>query len=219
MTDALNSNSSPITSRNPYAVLLLIPNIIGYIRLALLAVVVLTALHHPLIAFVAYFISGNLDAVDGYCARKFNQESRIGTILDYAIDRTSDTLLFLILVIIYPQIWGLFCILLMLDIFSHICQVYSTVFSALKNHKLVGREQGPILRLYYTNRIILYIACASYGMWMACFYLYHFFPEHWILVISFIFLPGFIFKVIIHFLQIIAVFRRVAATDSVNNSR
>lgn len=199
--DNITSTSSP---------LLFIPNLIGYCRLILLMGVVAFALSHPAVTFFLYFISGNLDAIDGFCARKLKQESRIGMILDYAIDRASVAIIFLILSILYIHQWAFFCFLLMLDIFSHICQVYSTVFTKLQNHKLVGKQQGFILGVYYSNRTILYFTCASHDLWLASLYLYYFYPWHSILYISLIFLPGFIFKVIVHLYQIISVFKTVS---------
>lgn len=207
------TESSKITNIDNTSSLLLIPNLIGYCRIVLLIGVVLFALAHPVLTVVLYFISGNLDAIDGLCARKLNQESRIGIILDYAIDRASVVVLFMILSILYVHEWEFFCFLLMLDIFSHICQVYSTVFMKLNSHKSVGKQQGLILRLYYSNRSVLYFACASHDLWLACLYLYYFYPLKSILYISLIFLPGFIFKVIIHLSQITSVFKTVSQND------
>lgn len=191
--------------------LLTLPNLIGYFRVALIVVVIFTAFKHPLLTFVLYFVSANLDAVDGYLARRLGQVSKLGTVLDYAIDRGSDTVLFMILATVYREWWSFFCLMLMLDIFSHICQVYSTVFSTQKSHKQVGKRQGLLLGLYYSNRKVLYWACASHDLWLGCLYLLYFFPSSWLFYVSFIFLPGFAFKVLIHVLQILNACKRVAA--------
>ena len=213
----MNDLTSQTEAQSPslWRVLTLIPNLVGYFRIALLIAVLFIAFSHPVLTFVLYFIGGNLDAVDGYLARRLNQTSKIGTILDYATDRASDIVVFMILATVYPHWWSVFVLLLMLDIFSHICQVYSTVFSTQKSHKLIGRSQGSLLSLYYTNRAVLYFTCASHDLWLGCMYLLHFYPMHWLFVLQFFLLPGFIFKVIIHLMQIWAVFHRVSAEEQI----
>jgi len=200
-----------------YPTLLLLPNLIGYIRIALIILVIFIAFRHPVLTFIVYFIAGNLDAVDGYLARRLNQESKIGTILDYAVDRAGEVVLFFILATLYPSAWSFFCLLLILDIFSHICQLYSTVFSSQQSHKHIGKQQGGVLGLYYSNRIVLYCACASYDLWLGSLYLYHFFPSTGLYYLSILLLPGFVFKVIVHIMQIISVFRTVSALDELDS--
>ena len=213
----MNDLSTQSTTESPslWRVLTLAPNLIGYIRIALLVSVLFIAFNYPLLTFILYFIGGNLDAVDGYLARRLNQTSKVGTILDYATDRASDIVVFMILAALYPQWWALFVLLLMLDIFSHICQVYSTVFSTEKSHKLIGKSQGSLLSLYYTNRVVLYFTCASHDLWLGCMYLLHFFPLHWLFILQFFLLPGFVFKCVIHLLQIWTVFHKVSAEEQI----
>lgn len=69
-------------------VLLYTPNIIGYIRLALL--VVSLAVYNNPVAFLGFYsISVALDALDGIAARKLNQTSAFGAWLDVLIDLIS----------------------------------------------------------------------------------------------------------------------------------
>jgi len=187
----------------------LIPNLIGYVRIALLFVTVFNAMTAPIIAFISQFVGGSFDGLDGYCARRFNQESRLGRVLDYAVDRASTVIIFMILAMLYPTHWTFFCLMLALDIFSHICQVYSTVFSNQSSHKMVGHKQSFLLRQYYTNRKVLFFACASHDMWLGFMYLYYFFPHATFLYLTFVCLPGFILKTLIHLIQIFSVFRFV----------
>ncbi len=199
-----------ITSKHYNSSLWLLPNIIGYIRIILLLSVVFIAFSRPLLTFIIYLVAANLDAVDGFLARKLNQQSKLGAILDYATDRGSDVLMFLMLAVLYKEAWSFFCFLLMLDIFSHICQLYSTVFLKQESHKNIGKQQGRLLNLYYSSRPVLYYACASYGLWLACWYLHYFYPLAWMYYLSFVFLPGFVFKVVVHFIQVVSVFRMVS---------
>ncbi|CAK0763931.1 hypothetical protein CVIRNUC_003107 [Coccomyxa viridis] len=71
------------------AVLLYIPNIIGYIRLALLATAVVLGKRYPYSTFVLIVTNFALDGVDGIIARALNQVSVFGAWLDVAIDNIS----------------------------------------------------------------------------------------------------------------------------------
>lgn len=203
-----------LSALNPLGVILLVPNLIGYVRIILLFIALPLTFICPLATFLLVAISGNLDILDGYIARKLNQESKIGQVLDYATDRAADVIIFMILAMSFPKAWSFFCAVLMLDIFSHICQVYTNLFLKLENHKSASKEQGFWLRAYYTKRPVMGFACISYGMWLGVLYLYHSYHYPWILFLSFIFLPGFIFKTIIHALQIVSVFKVIARVDS-----
>jgi CDP-diacylglycerol--inositol 3-phosphatidyltransferase len=52
--------------------LLFVPNIIGYVRIILLFAALYNC-QYPLETVILYSLSGLLDALDGYCARYFNQ--------------------------------------------------------------------------------------------------------------------------------------------------
>lgn len=65
-----------------------IPNIISIVRIALVLPVVLLLLAHAyLYALVIFFIAGVSDGVDGFLARQFNWQSRLGSILDPLADK------------------------------------------------------------------------------------------------------------------------------------
>lgn len=202
-----NAPSKPLAN---LSTILLIPNLIGYFRIFMLVCAVAIAFVQPFWSFIAFFISGLLDMADGYCARRLKQESKMGAVLDFAIDRSTDVAIFMILVIVYPKAWIILSLILMLDIFSHICQLYSTIFLKIDNHKLVDKSHGILLWAYYTKRAFLVFGCLSYGLLLAMFYLYHFYPMPVLLYLILLFAPGFIFKVVVHCLQITRVFRVVS---------
>jgi cardiolipin synthase len=65
-----------------------IPNALSFFRLLLIPVfLVLLLTHEYLTALITLVISSVTDFVDGFVARKFNQVSRIGQLLDPAADR------------------------------------------------------------------------------------------------------------------------------------
>ncbi|XP_010431797.1 PREDICTED: probable CDP-diacylglycerol--inositol 3-phosphatidyltransferase 2 [Camelina sativa] len=92
-----------------------------------------------------YFFSFCCDAVDGWCARKFNQVSTFGAVLDMVTDR--------------PSLVSLS--LLALDIASHWLQMYSTFLSGKTSHKDVKDSTSWLFRLYYGNRMFMGYCCVS----------------------------------------------------------
>ncbi|KAE9448606.1 hypothetical protein C3L33_19500, partial [Rhododendron williamsianum] len=106
------------------SVYLYIPNIIGYIRVLLNCFAFYICSSNKQLFSVLYFISFVCDALDGWFARKFNQVSTFGAVLDMVTDRISTACLLVILSQVYRP--GLvFLSLLALDIGSHWFQMYS----------------------------------------------------------------------------------------------
>ena len=192
---------------HPHPTWRLIPNLIGYSRIIFLFVGMVFALHQPIVAFIAFFISANLDALDGYCARRFNQSSKLGAALDFATDRVTVTVFIVILIILYQSYWLWLALLLVLDIFSHICQIYATVFVKSEHHKHIAHHQGRWLMLYYSHRGVLYATCALHDGFLISLYLYYFYANTFFVMTLLLCLPGFLFKIAIHLLQITSVFR------------
>jgi phosphatidylglycerophosphate synthase len=60
-------------------------------------------LKKPLIAFLWFLLSAPLDAVDGYVARISGKISRFGAFLDSTLDRITDSLLFLSLIVVFGE--------------------------------------------------------------------------------------------------------------------
>lgn len=71
-----------------WAQLRTIPNLLSLLRLALVPVFLWLVLsNHPGLAFGVLVIASITDYLDGYFARKLNQTTRIGALLDPAADR------------------------------------------------------------------------------------------------------------------------------------
>ncbi|WP_298266432.1 CDP-alcohol phosphatidyltransferase family protein [Geobacter sp.] len=67
---------------------LTVPNVLSMLRIALVpAVVVMLARGEFGTALTLCFIAGVTDAFDGFIARRFNQQSRLGSFLDPAADK------------------------------------------------------------------------------------------------------------------------------------
>lgn len=179
-----------------------VPNIICYLRAMLILIPLATAMHYPLITLAACIISMGLDTVDGVIARWLNQESQLGQLLDYAIDRSSVAICCVILAVLIPSYWWLFALTLLLDLSSHFAHLYGTVFSKEKHHKTTSKQQNSFIQAYYGKRIVMFFACASHDFLLAAIYVDHFFHAFWSVILILLFIPGFLFKTMIHVLQI-----------------
>ena len=75
-----------------------IPNILTFLRMALIPLfAILLVYHRTGWALIVYTIAGVSDGVDGFIARRFKQESELGTILDPIADKLLMTTAFVML--------------------------------------------------------------------------------------------------------------------------
>lgn len=107
-----------------------------------------------------YFISFVCDALDGWFARKFNQVSTFGAVLDMVTDRISTACLLVILSQVYRPGF-VFLSLLALDIASHWLQMYSTFLVGKASHKDVKDSTSWLFRAYYRNRMFMGYCCVA----------------------------------------------------------
>jgi len=85
--------------------ILTVPNLLTFLRMALIpAFATLLFYGHSGLALLIFFVAGASDGVDGFVARRFNQESELGTILDPIADKLLMTTAFIILTLpnIFP---------------------------------------------------------------------------------------------------------------------
>lgn len=76
------------------------------------------------------------DELDGRFARMLNQCSTLGSVLDMVTDRVATSCLLAVLCVLYPRLLLPLLALLMLDIFSHWFQMYSTLAMGSASHKV-----------------------------------------------------------------------------------
>jgi len=192
-----------------------IPNLICYGRLILTCLAAFFALDKPILAATFYVVSEFSDAFDGYFARRLNQASHFGAVLDYIVDRAWLCVVIIMMSVMYPKFWLGFAFILVLDIISHISHVYSSLFLNRSHHKAVDHSHGYWLNLYYTNRKVLFTTCFLHNFIFFFIYLNYFFPHQtWLYVGGLICLPGFIFKTFIHILQLKASFQGLMELDA-----
>jgi len=134
------------------------PNLVGYCRV--ISTVYAFAICFTDIQQAAFFylLGQGLDAVDGEVARKFNQCSKFGAILDMLTDRMSTACLLIVLSHLYPQQWGLYAFLIVLDTVSHWIQMQCKLMQNKTSHK---GSDNPILAFYYTKPVLLVACCGN----------------------------------------------------------
>lgn len=141
-----------------------VPNLIGYVRVALNFVALHYALSDYRVSLACYAASALLDAADGYAARALGQSSLFGTVLDMVTDRTATACLCVVLAHLYPAYLVHFCALITLDIFSHWAHVYASALTMAATHK---SSTNLIVRLYY-HKPVLFCVCAGNELFYMC---------------------------------------------------
>jgi CDP-diacylglycerol--inositol 3-phosphatidyltransferase len=159
-----------------WKIYLLIPNLIGYIRILLVVLGFYVCFKNPYLFLICYSISQLLDALDGYAARYFRQSTRYGAMLDMVTDRGSTAALLIALAKLYPAYTRLFMAVIVLDIISHFAYVYSSLIYGKTSHKLVSKTQNQLLRIYYSYKSVLFVLCLGNEVYLLFLYLRHFEP-------------------------------------------
>ena len=155
----------------------LIPNLIGYVRILFVLVSFYFCFEKHYLVVSFYSISQLLDGLDGFAARYFRQATRYGVVLDMVTDRASTAALLIASTKVYPQYAQLFMALITLDIVSHFAHVYSSLMRGKQSHKLISKDQNWLLRLYYTNKTVLFTLCLGHEAYLLLLYLLHFKPQ------------------------------------------
>lgn len=154
-------------------VFLFIPNIIGYVRFAFTIAGIFTYRNSPLLTIFFLASSSILDAFDGMAARKFNQCTNFGAVLDMVCDRASDAVILAFLGALYPAWAWVFYGDILLDITSHWFQMYAALSCGGSHHKTF-KSRFSALNLYYGNKTVLFTLCAGNGLFMGFCYIIYF---------------------------------------------
>ncbi|KIW54304.1 hypothetical protein PV05_06671 [Exophiala xenobiotica] len=157
-------------------IFLFIPNIIGYVRIILAVASLYYMPLHPRTCSGLYSFSCILDAADGMAARRYNQGTTFGAVLDMVTDRCTTSCLLVFLASAFPRWSIVFQGLISLDLASHYIHMYATLTMAGsgQSHKKVDSNRSYILHLYYTNRVVLFAFCALNELFFIALYLLSF---------------------------------------------
>jgi len=144
------------------------PNLVGYGRIISTIIAFYLVFTQPTLAAIFYSLGQGFDAVDGVVARACNQCSKFGALLDMLTDRMATAVLMVVLSHLYPHAWGIFASLIVLDIVSHWCQMYSKVAQHKTTHK---GSRNNWLNFYYTFPYALLVFCIGNEMFFVTLYL------------------------------------------------
>ncbi|RVX72960.1 hypothetical protein B0A52_03313 [Exophiala mesophila] len=157
-------------------IFLFLPNVIGYARVILAIASLYYMPLHPRTCSGLYSISCLLDAADGIAARRYNQSTTFGAVLDMVTDRCTTSCLLVFLASAFPRWSIIFQGLISLDLASHYIHMYATLTMGTsgQSHKKVDSSRSWILHLYYTNRTVLFAFCALNELFFIALYLLSF---------------------------------------------
>ncbi|TBU06708.1 CDP-alcohol phosphatidyltransferase [Hamiltosporidium magnivora] len=183
-----------------YSALFFIPNLICYLRFILLIV----AIFFEKSTFILFYsISAILDALDGYSARKLNQCTLLGSILDMAIDRISTVIILIKIGNNIPTLTPYLSVCISIDLLSHFLHFSSSLLQSI-HHKSC---KSKILEIYYRRRI-LFLICFFVEMFYICCYCTSFISRmHFFCIFFGIF---WILKTFLHFIQMINALKELA---------
>lgn len=195
------------------SVYLYVPNIIGYVRIAL--AVVAFANYWDYARFTALYLAGFLlDAADGYAARLLNQQSDFGAALDMLTDRLCTGALLTLLSHLYQPFAPVFLGLIVLDGYSHWLQMAASLCAGASSHKTSSPSR--ILAFYYW-RPVLTVVCLLNELFFLTLYLLRFLsvadPAHTpVAALAAVAAPVAVAKQVVSAWQVVAAHRLMGAT-------
>lgn len=168
-------------ARTALSVLLYVPNLIGYLRVALLLASLPLMRTRPFEAMASYLGSSLLDAFDGMAARALGQSSSLGAMLDMLTDRVGTAALAMAVMALdeYKNYAWAFQLFVILDIFAHWAHMHSTYESAggtSVSHKQIDLNKNPILHFYY-QKAPLFVFCSANELFFIFLYLLPFMED------------------------------------------
>ncbi|KAF1968226.1 hypothetical protein BU23DRAFT_558754 [Bimuria novae-zelandiae CBS 107.79] len=179
-----NGNGAAVQSRQPPQdeeeeeenIFLFYPNIIGYARVVLAVASLYYMPLHPRTCATAYSISCLLDALDGMAARRFEQSTKFGAVLDMVTDRCTTACLLVFLASAFPRWSIIFQGLISLDLASHYMHMYATLSmgGSGQSHKKIDESRSWILKMYYSNTTVLFTFCLFNELFFIALYLLSF---------------------------------------------
>ncbi|XP_034237701.1 CDP-diacylglycerol--inositol 3-phosphatidyltransferase [Thrips palmi] len=155
-------------------IFLFVPNLIGYARIVLALVAFVFMTTNYIIATWCYVLSAFLDVFDGYFARKLNQGTKFGAMLDQLTDRCGTTGLLVTLAYLYPSYMFFFQVSIAIDISCHWIYLHSSTLQGKTSHKFIDMSENPIMHRYYSDRKVLFFMCAGNEGFFASLYLLYF---------------------------------------------
>nr|CCA15221.1 phosphatidylinositol synthase (PIS) putative [Albugo laibachii Nc14] len=199
-------------------VFLYVPNLIGYLRVALSLYSLSIALIDYKISLLCYACSFACDYFDGLFARWLNQCSSFGAVLDMVTDRCSTAGLLFILAHLYPDKRIYFLYILLLDFSSHWMHMYSS----RGHHKTGLNERNFLLRVYYGCYPLFGFCCVGSEVFYMLLYVLAFEASYKIPFTQlplthlcyYVCLPACVLKNIVNLAQLLSAANAIATEDA-----
>lgn len=147
-----------------------VPNILSLLRIALVplfAVLYLMSEQHPTLlwwAIATLVLSGLTDACDGFIARKCNQITEIGKILDPIADKLTQVTVVLCLAIREPRLWPLLIICAVKEIAQSIGAM--VLLFVKKSEVQAARWYGKVCTVVFYLVMGLYVLFPAMPTWL-----------------------------------------------------
>lgn len=207
----------------PTDVLLFVPNIIGYFRVLCTLISFVLMSHFEeywSVAVLLYFASFTGDLIDGMAARKLNQASQFGGLLDMVTDRCSTLGLLYVLGFLQETYRLVYLLLIVLDISSHWCQMYSSIGSGHHKSKESNAKRNFLVRWFYQYYYFFgYLCVGAEFTYILTYTLHYMEPDSPLFVVATMLfravVPGCIMKQIVNFAQLASACYAVASQDAI----
>ena len=143
--------------------LLTIPNILSFIRIALIPFIIIAYFKHNYFgSFLLILLSGITDVVDGFIARHFNQVSNFGKVLDPIADKLTQVTIVMMLFIDFLDLWAIWVLLIVLftkELLTLIVAIY--MFSG--GAKIISAKWWGKVATVCVYSTILLMVLSKYG--------------------------------------------------------
>ena len=139
--------------------ILTIPNMLTTLRILLVPVFIRAYLHRPgVLPIVILSVSALTDLLDGQIARRFNQVSDLGKLLDPVADKLTQGAMLICLVKRFPAIW----IPLILMIFREAFVGVTSVLAIKKSGRVEGAEMyGKVATVVLDAMVLVHLLFPS----------------------------------------------------------
>jgi len=131
-----------------------VPNKIGYLRIFLGTTMLWAPYSYYIAVALAYFACHVLDLVDGIIARKLNQTSQFGAVLDYTTDVVTHSAMLMAIASLWPQMLGPLAVVMAVEVTGCVVSMYLTASGKYWKHTDNGTPkilQKVIVNENYTN--------------------------------------------------------------------
>lgn len=132
------------------------PNILSLVRILMIPFIILSFIWGEYVLCVIFIIlSGLTDLLDGYIARKYNEITKIGKILDPIADKLTQLALLVILLLQYPLV----SIMIVVFILKELTMGLYNLYFMIKGHEYKGAIiYGKVSTMvFYISIILIFI--------------------------------------------------------------